>query len=179
MPAAWNEYVLYLWLAILVLLNGLWLILVLFGLPGNWLMVIATSLFAWWKWDERVFSGWTLIALAVLALAGELIEFFSGMVGARKAGASWRASIAGIFGAIAGAAVGTFLFPVPIVGTILGACLGVGLTVWLAEVWRGEQLEPSLRRGLGAGMGELVGITGKFAVGVLIWLIVAVAAFWP
>jgi uncharacterized protein YqgC (DUF456 family) len=170
---------LYLWLTILVLLNGLWLILVLFGLPGNWLMVAGTALFAWWKWDQRVFSGWTLMAIAVLALAGELIEFFAGMIGARSAGASWRASLAGVLGAIVGAGAGTFLFPVPILGTILGACLGVGLTVGLVEVCRGEQFEPSLRRGLGAGVGELVGITGKFAVGIAIWLVVTVAAFWP
>jgi len=170
---------LYLWLLILVLLNGLWLLLVLFGLPGNWLIVLATALFAWWKWDERVFSGWTLIAIAVLALAGELIEFFAGMVGARRAGASWRASIAGIFGALVGAAAGTFVFPVPILGTILGACLGVGLTVWLVELRRGEQLESAWQRGLGAGLGEFVGIISKFGLGIVIWLIVAVAAFWP
>jgi len=30
-----------------------------------------------------------------------------------------------------------------------------------------------------AGLGEFLGITTKFALGILIWLIVAVAAFWP
>ena len=30
-----------------------------------------------------------------------------------------------------------------------------------------------------AGLGEFLGITTKFAIGILIWLIVAVAAFWP
>ena len=97
---------LYLWLIILLLLNGVWLSLVLFGLPGNWLIVLTTSLFAYWRWDEGVFSGWTLIAVAVLALAGELIEFLAGMVGAKKAGASWRASFAGLFGALIGAVGG-------------------------------------------------------------------------
>ena len=77
---------LYLWLIILLLLNGVWLSLVLFGLPGNWLVVLMTSLFAYWRWDEGLFSGWTLIAVAVLALAGELIEFLAGLVGARKPG---------------------------------------------------------------------------------------------
>ena len=170
---------LYLWSVLLVLLNGLWLVLVLFGLPGNWLIVLSTSLLAWWKWDERVFSGWTLIVIAVLALVGELMEFSAGMVGARKAGASWSASIAGVFGAILGAAVGTLAFPVPVLGTILGACVGVGLAVWAMEISRGEQLEQSFQRGVGAGVGEFLGLIGKFVVGVVIWLIVAVAAFWP
>ena len=38
---------LYLGLSTVVLLNVVWLVLVLFGLPGNWLMVLSTSLFAW------------------------------------------------------------------------------------------------------------------------------------
>ena len=177
--ALYNMWMLYVELSILILLNLLWLTLVLFGLPGNWLMVLSTSLLAWWTWDQGVFSGWTLIAIAVLAALGELIEFVGGLVGARRAGASWRASVAGIFGALIGALGGTILFPVPVVGTIVGACLGVGLAVWLVETSRGEHPDRSFRRAVGAGMGELVGILSKFAVGVVIWLTIAVAAFWP
>jgi len=33
---------LYLWSVLLILLNALWLVLVVFGLPGNWLIVIST-----------------------------------------------------------------------------------------------------------------------------------------
>jgi len=170
---------LYLGLSILVLLNLLWLALVLFGLPGNWLMVLTTALFAWWTWDQHVFSGWTLMAVAVLAALGELIEFLGGLVGARRAGASWRASLAGIFGALAGALVGTVAFPVPLVGTVVGACLGVALAVWWVETSRGAHPDLSWQRAVRAGMGEFIGILSKFAVGVVIWLTIAVAAFWP
>jgi uncharacterized protein YqgC (DUF456 family) len=170
---------LYLWLFILILFNGLWLVLVLFGLPGNWLMVLTTSLFAWWRWDERVFSGWTLMAIAVLALLGELIEFFAGMVGARRSGASWAASITGLFGALVGAAAGTFVSPVPFLGTVVGACLGAGLSVWAMEVSRGEHPDRSLQRGVGAGVGKFFGILGKFVLGIVILLVIIVAAFWP
>jgi len=51
--------------------------------------------------------------------------------------------------------------------------------VWAMEISRGEQLEQSFQRGVGAGVGEFLGLIGKFVVGVVIWLIVAVAAFWP
>lgn len=166
-------------LSILVLLNLLWLLLVLFGLPGNWLMVLTTSLFAWWTWDRQVFSGWTLVAIAILAALGELIEFLGGTIGARKAGASWKASFAGILGAFVGGLVGTVLFPMPIVGTIVGACLGVGAAVWLVETARGEHADLSLQRAVRAGMGEFAGILSKFVVGIVIWWIVAVATFWP
>ncbi len=170
---------LYVELSILVLLNLLGLMLVLFGLPGNWLMVLSTSLFAWWTWDRGVFAGGTLIAIAVLAAVGELSEFLGGMVGARKAGASWRASFAGILGAVVGALGGTVAFPVPLVGTVVGACLGVGLAVWIVETGRGAHPDLSLRRAVGAGMGEFIGILSKFAVGVAIWLTIAIAALWP
>ena len=34
---------LYLWLIVLILLNTVWLALVLFGLPDNWLIVIIAA----------------------------------------------------------------------------------------------------------------------------------------
>jgi hypothetical protein len=64
----------YLWSIMLILVNVFWLMLVLFGLPGNWLIVISTCLFAWWRWEDGVFSIYTLIAIAVLAGLGELFE---------------------------------------------------------------------------------------------------------
>jgi uncharacterized protein YqgC (DUF456 family) len=100
------------------------------------------------------------------------------LAGARKAGASWSASLIGVFGAILGAVVGTFLFPVPLFGTVIGACLGAGLSVWAIEVSRGEHPDRSVQRGIGAGVGKFFGTVGKFAMGVVIWLVVAVAAFW-
>jgi len=116
------------WSSILIVLNAGWLLLVLFGLPGNWLMVLSTCLFAWWQWDQGVFSGWTLIAITALALLGELIEFLAGMVGARGSGASWWASVAAVVGAVLGAVFGTFVIPIPLLGTVIGASVGRG---WL------------------------------------------------
>jgi uncharacterized protein YqgC (DUF456 family) len=169
----------YLWSIVLVILNTAWLGLVVFGLPGNWLIVISTCLFAWWRMDNNVFSIYTLVAIVVLAVLGELVEFTAGMMGARKSGASWKGSIAALFGAVAGAIAGTFMIPLPFFGTILGACLGAGLLVWGMEVSRGEEAERSLRHAVSAGLGEFFGIISKFALGIAIWLIVAIAVFWP
>jgi len=169
----------YLWSTILVLLNSAWLGLVVFGLPGNWLIVISTCLFAWWQWDNSVFSIWTLIAIVVLAALGELVEFSAGMIGAKKSGASWPGSIFALLGAVTGAVLGTFLIPIACFGTLLGACFGAGLSVWGLEFARGKEAKQSVRYALGAGLGEFFGISTKFALGIVIWLIVAVAAFWP
>ncbi len=170
---------LYLWLVILIIFNTAWLGLVIFGLPGNWLIVISTCLFAWWRWDHGVFSIYTLVALVALAALGELVEFTAGAIGARKSGASWPGSIAALFGAIAGALLGTFAIPIPLLGTLLGACLGAGFGVWGLEFSRGRKMEHSVRYAVGAGLGEFFGITSKLVLGIIIWFMVVVAAFWP
>jgi hypothetical protein len=169
--------VLYLWLTLLVITNAVWLALVPFALPGNWLIVISTSLLAWWRWEEQPFSIYTLIAIVVLAFIGELVEFFGGMGGAKRAGAGFRGSIGAIIGAISGAIIGTAFLP--LVGTILGSCIGAGLGAWAMELTAGREMRQSVHLGFGAGLGQFLGTTTKFAIGVTIWLIVAVAAFWP
>jgi hypothetical protein len=168
---------LYLWLTMLVILNAVWLALVPFALPGNWLIVITTALFAWWHAKDGIFSVYTLVAITALALLGELVEFFGGVVGAKKAGARFRGSLGAIIGAVIGAIIGTFIFP--IVGTILGSCAGAAILACVFEVSGGRQLEDSVHLGLGAGVGRFLGSAAKTALGLLIWLIVAVAAFWP
>jgi len=169
---------LYLLIILLILFNAVWLLLVLFGLPGNWLIVISTCLFAWWRWEDGVFSIYTLIAIVGLAVLGELFEFLGGVHGAKRAGASWQGSLAAIAGAVAGAVAGTFLIPMPLFGTVLGACIGAGLATWSVELSRGRKMDESVCCGVSAGLGELFGITMKVIVGIIIWLIVAVASFW-
>jgi len=170
---------LYFWIILLILLNALWLALVLFALPGNWLIVITTALFAWWRADDGIFSIYTLVVIAVLAFLGELFEFFAAAAGARKAGAGLRGALGAVIGAVTGAVLGTFLIPVPLFDTLLGASIGAGLGAWLFELSAGRQARDSLRFAFGAGLGRFLGSTIKVAIGLLIWLTVAIAAFCP
>lgn len=165
-------------LVMLILLNAFWLMLVLVTLPGNWLMVVSTCLFAWWRWDDGFFSWPFLIAITVLALIGELIEFFAGAGGARRAGSTWKGAIAAIVGAIVGGLAGTFMIPVPLFGTLLGACMGAGFMTWAVERSAGREREHSVRSGVGAGTGVLIGTLSKFAVGCVIWVMILIAAIW-
>jgi uncharacterized protein YqgC (DUF456 family) len=161
----------------LVLLNAFWLLLVPFTLPGNWLIVITTVLFAWWRAEDKVFSPYTLVVITLLALLGELVEFFGGVIGAKKAGARFLGSLGAILGAIIGAIIGTFVFP--ILGTILGSCAGAAIGACALEVAGGRRMEDTINLGIGAGLGHFFGTTAKMALGILIWFIVAVAAFYP
>lgn len=168
----------YAWLTILVIFNACSLLLVLFSLPGNWLMITATGLIAWWQWDEKIFSPATLIMITVLAIIGEIIEFLAGAGGAKKAGASWLASISAIAGAMVGAALGTVFLPVPILATLLGACIGAGSATLAVETLGGKKIDHSFKSGLGAGVGVFLGTTSKFIIGIVIWLTITVAAFY-
>jgi len=172
---------LYIWGTLLVLLNAIWLALVMVGVPGNWLMVLSAALLSWRLEapDGGMFSLWTLGGVLALAAAGEVLEFLAGAVGSRRAGGSAWAAGAALLGGIFGGIAGTFLLPIPLLGSLIGACGGACAGSLLVELSRGRGVDRALRTGLGAAGGRLLGTLGKLAVGSLIWLILAVAAFWP
>src|SRR5205807_6907828 len=79
--------------------------------------------------------------------------------------------LAGIVGAI------FFTIPFPILGTIFGVCFGCFLGAIVGEVWGGTEVGDSLRVGLGAAEGRLLGIVTKLLFGCTILIVVAVTAF--
>ena len=147
-------------------------------------MVVCTALLAWWKWGDPatgqagMFSLATLITIVALATIGEFAEFFTGVVGSQKAGGSRRGSIGALSGGLVGAIAATFLIPIPILGSLIGACGGACLGAWGFELSGGRKMTESAQSGIGAGVGTLAGRIVKLAIGIAIWLIVAVAAFW-
>jgi len=169
----------YLYLIGLILMNTFWFLMVFVGLPGNWLIVITTCAFAWWQTDQHIFSTYTLIAMGALALTGELVEFFAGMTGAKKAGAGWRGSLGAICGGLPGALLGTFFIPIPLLGTILGAAAGAGFGSFLAERAGGRSKNQAMKIGFSASKGSLLGTTAKLLIGLTLLILSSIAAFWP
>lgn len=165
----------YFWLILLVFLNAFWLMLVFFALPGNWLMIVTTVLFA--IWQEGSFNISVIIAAIIVALAGEILEFVAGPGGAKVGGGGKKAMVAAIIGAILGAILGTVLIPVPLLGTLLGSAIGAGLAVLVVEQKSGKEFKESLRTATSAGIGQVLGAFAKIIAGVIIWLIFVIAAF--
>ncbi|MFA5865630.1 MAG: DUF456 domain-containing protein [Phycisphaerae bacterium] len=149
------------------------------GLPGNWLMVMFTWILAWWQWDKQIFTLPTLIVITALALFGELAEFLSGVLAVRKAGGTKRGTTGAVFGAILFAICGTFIIPIPIIGSVAGACFGAFIGALALEFTGGRTMRDSVHSGLGAGIGQFLGMNLKLLLGLVIWLITAIAAFWP
>lgn len=163
---------------VLTLLNLVLLITVIFGLPGTWLMIGAAAV-AGYLWAPGMFSMSVLMVAISLALVGEILEAVTGLLGAAKAGGGWRANTAALVGGLLGGVAGTFLLPLPLIGTLLGACAGAGLAAGMSELRRGRPRTIVWRVGYGAGLGRLLGTVAKFIMGIIIFIMLTVAAFWP
>lgn len=171
---------LYAILLLLVLLAA-WL-LTLLGMPGNWLMLAATAIYAFFMPpDSAAAIGWpVVIALAALAGLGELLELLTVTAGAAKAGGSKIGALTALAGSIAGGVLGVFVgLPIPMIGSLIGVLLFASLGAMAGAVfgeWMiGRNLGASLHVGKAAFWGRLLGTLGKMLVGAVM-VVVAVAA---
>jgi hypothetical protein len=149
---------------------GGWL-LQLVGLPGNWLIVAAAALYAWLVGpDASTALGWpTVMAILVLAVLGEVLEFVAGALGVTTVGGSRRGALLAIVGSVAGGILGLFVgLPIPLVGQLVAAIVfgGVGALVGAVagETWKGRDLDASLEVGKAAFIGRLLGTAAKVIV---------------
>ena len=155
-------------LAVVILLS---LVLIVLGLPGLWIMVASAVTYNLIVPGDPI--GWfTLVAVAVLALVAELLEFTMTGRYARKYGGSRRAGWGAIIGGIIGAFVG---FPVPIVGPIIGAFVGSFCGALVAELTGGASAGDATRVAKGALIGRVMSTVLKIGIGFTIgvWIFVA------
>lgn len=153
-------------------------------LPGNWIMVLAAVLFAWLVHDPGGRSlQWTTVgATLLLAIIGEVIEFWAGAAGAKKQGGSRRGMLLAMVGAMVGSIVGAVVgIPIPVVGSLVAAVVGGGLGAftgaYLGESWKGKDSRDSLAVSTGALVGRILGTLAKLVVGLVILVVITVDAF--
>ncbi|MEA2760985.1 MAG: uncharacterized protein QOD47_269 [Gemmatimonadaceae bacterium] len=147
------------------------LVLIVLGLPGLWIMVASAVVYNMIVPGDPI--GWvSLIAVAVLALVAELLEFTMTGRYARKYGGSRRAGWGAILGGIIGAMVG---FPVPIVGPVIGAFVGSFVGALVAELTGGASAGDATRVAKGALIGRVVSTMLKIGIGftIGIWIFIA------
>ena len=159
------------YLLILAAVIILSLILIVLGLPGLWIMVASAVVYNLVVPGDPI--GWfTLVAVGVLALVAELLEFSMTGSYARKYGGSRRAGWGAIIGSIVGAMVG---FPVPIVGPVIGAFVGSFIGALIAEFTGGSSAGDATRVAKGALIGRVVSTVLKIGIGftIGIWIFIA------
>jgi len=111
-------------------------------------------------------AGWsTLLALTVLMLLAQAVDFISGSVGAKYFGATRWGAIGGILGGLVGIFFGIpGIFLGPVAGVILGELLG------------GRGILPAGKSAWGTLLGTVAGIVAKLAIALVmvVWFTVAV-----
>jgi len=146
------------------------------GLPGNW-MIVAMAAACWWLIapDQASYVGTgPLVAIIVIALIGELLEFIAGALGASRVGGSKRGTVLAIFGSIGGAILGLFfgnLIPIPIIGPVIASLVlgasGAFAGAVTGERWVGKNWDQSFEVGNAAFWGRLLGTVGKAGCGTI------------
>jgi uncharacterized protein YqgC (DUF456 family) len=117
--------------------------------------------------------GWfTLMAVTVLAIIAEYLEFTMSGKYARKYGGGRRASWGAMLGGVIGAFIG---FPVPIVGPIIGGFIGAFAGALIGERSAGSTMSDSTRAATGSLIGRAVATALKIGVGcaIAVWIFFA------
>jgi uncharacterized protein YqgC (DUF456 family) len=185
------EWLLFVVAAIFFLVGAACTVLVVFQLPGTWILLCIAVLIEWLdryylpEGDRQTFGWWILGACLGLLIIGEIIEFAAGAVGARKGGSSRRGMWGALIGGIAGAFVFMPLFSVvPVLGTLFGAFFGAVLGTFIGAIIGELTIEQatikgSMKPAIGASIGRIIGTTAKIGIGIAIWLSLSFSAFWP
>lgn len=147
------------------------LVATVFGLPGNWLIVLVSATAALFSPIAHSFSiHWATVAvLFVLALLAELIETVAGAAGLKKGG-SRIGAVAAIVGSFAGGLIGAMVgIPIPVFGPVIGLILfsglGAMLGAYLGERATGKDNIKASEIGKAAFMGRMVGSLSKIILG--------------
>ena len=147
------------------------LILIALGLPGLWVMIASAVMYNILVGSSPI--GWfTLIAVGVLAVVAEIIEFALSGKFARKYGGSRRAAWGAVIGGTLGAILG---FPVPIVGPLIGAFAGSFIGALVGEISSGGTRSEATKVAWGALVGRVAATAMKMAIGAAIasWIFFA------
>ena len=145
------------------------------GLPGQFLIVLATLVFILAVGSANLSWGVFFLILA-LAILAEVLEAVLGFLGARRVKGSWRSAFAAIAGGLAGAILGSCI--TPIIGSLIGALLGTFLGPFLVELHRTRQTDASAKVAVAAVLGRLAGSVMKVAVACVMIAIVTVALLY-
>ncbi len=109
-----------------------------------------------------------LLILLALYILGEIVEYVSIVVGAKKMGASNAAIVGGLVGGVLGATIGAGFFGI---GLILGAFLGMFLGAVIVELIIKKDLVKSLKAGTGGVLGRIGSVIVKVIIAIVMFVI--------
>ena len=165
----------YIGLVIFYLVLFLFNCAIFLGIPGSWIALGAVVIYDLATGFSTV--GWVaLLAMGVIAVVGEVVESFLGIVYVAHKGATKWGVLGAFLGGIAGAIGGTFVMPV--VGSMIMALVGAFSGAVIFEYAYYRSLDKALQTGFFAFIGKLLAMLVKFALGLVI-LGIFIVKSWP
>ena len=153
---------------ICLVLSGLMILslaLLVFGLPGVWVMIGLASL-----WDlvlsDGAFTWQTYTLMLGMAVTAEVAEFLAGHFGTKSFGGSSKGSLGGMVGAILGAILCAPLFFG--LGALPGALGGAFSGCLTVELVRGTPTSQAVRAAWGTTLGRFGGFVVKVGMALAI-----------
>jgi uncharacterized protein YqgC (DUF456 family) len=138
------------------------LVLIPFGLPGLWVIVLGVIGYGWLT-DFQTVSATFMGIIIALAIVGEIFETWIGFRFAQRYGGSSRAGWGALVGGLIGAIVGV---PIPVIGSVIGGFLGAFIGAALFEYSRARRTEGAIWAGWGAVLGRAAAAGVKMALGI-------------
>jgi uncharacterized protein YqgC (DUF456 family) len=149
--------------------------LVVFQIPGNWIVLLLSLLYGWYE-GFRAVAWWVLLAGFLIAAVGEVVEWGTGYLGATRFGgrrlSGFAAIVGSILGGLVGAAFGWGLGAIP--GSVIGAFAGA----LLVEIIRQKKAGKALKVGFGAGLGRAIGLSAKMGLGAAFLALLYIRIIW-
>jgi uncharacterized protein len=147
--------------ALLFLLN----VLIFAGVPGSWIALAGIAIYA--AATRFAVVGWrTLLVMAGIAAAGEIVESILGVAYVARKGATKWGVLGAFVGGLAGAVFGTAI--VPLAGSILFGFVGAFAGAVAFEYFAYRSLDKALRTGFFAFVGKLLAMLVKFALALVV-----------
>lgn len=135
------------------------------GVPGSWIALVAIFIYDLATGFSTV--GWVLLlVMAGIAVLGEIIESFLGLVYVYRKGATKWGVLGAFVGGITGA-IGGSLF-IPFLGTLLFGFIGAFVGAVIFEYIYYRSLDHAMQTGFFAFIGKLGAMMVKFALGLVI-----------
>ena len=157
----------------LIMIAGV--LIIPFGVPGQFVMVAAAIVFVLVSGTE-VMSLWVVGALLVMAIGAELLEATAGFLGAKNAQGSLWSSFGALGGGLVGAIIGSFVLPV--IGSLIGAFLGPFGAAFAVQYTRTQAFSQSGHVARGALIGRIIGSIIKVFTGAAMIAVITIALIY-
>ena len=134
---------------------------IIFGIPGTWIILLDAVLYGWIT-HFKILTPRLLLALTLLAIAGETLEFFLSIKGIKQARPARGVVLASFFGGLFLAIMMAPLFLG--IGAIFGALIGAFGGAFLMEYLAQRRLMRAAHIGWKAFLGRLAGFLSKLMI---------------